>query len=129
MSQVTKQYDLQRRTTDFSKNVLIFCKKLQFSYISKTIIEQVVRSATSIGANYAEANGASSKRDFRNKICICKKEAEETKYWLQLLGVYYENNAKEIKSLLQESHELLLIFQKILLTLKEKIKKQDPIKN
>ena len=72
---------------------------------------QLVRSASSIGANYAEANNAGSKKDFRNKIYICKKESQETKYWLKVLKATLDTAELDILS--QESHELNLIFQKI----------------
>lgn len=60
-----------------------------------------------------EANGASSKKDFRNKIYICKKEAQETKHWLRMLGTALPDTKTELKVLWQEAHELVLIFQKI----------------
>ncbi len=54
--------------------------------LNSNIISQLLRSATSVGANYHEANAASSKNDFRNKIYICRKEIQETEYWLDLFG-------------------------------------------
>ena len=80
------KFDLEERTELFSTKVIEFCKKLPISTINKPIIDQLIRSATSIGANYCEANASSSKRDFRNKIYICKKEANETKYWLRIIS-------------------------------------------
>jgi len=53
----------------------------------KPLISQLVRSSTSVGANYCEANGASSKKDFKNKIHICKKEVQESKHWLHMISV------------------------------------------
>ena len=75
----------EQRLINFSKDVLSFCKTITENTITKPIIAQLVRAATSIGANYSEANNASSKNDFRNKIFICKKESQETKYWLKLM--------------------------------------------
>lgn len=77
-----KQYNLEERTTVFSCAIIDFLKNIQKDVISIPLTSQLIRSATSIGANYCEANGASSKKDFRNKIYICKKEAKETMYWL-----------------------------------------------
>jgi four helix bundle protein len=74
---------------------------------------QLVRSATSIGANYMEANQASSRKDFRNKIKISQKEANETKHWLRMIAVAQENKKEECKKNWQEAHELTLIFAKI----------------
>ena len=60
-----------------------------------------------------EANAASSRKDFRNKIFICKKEAQETKHWLRMLIKCLSENEIEIKKLWQEAQELTMIFQKI----------------
>ncbi len=81
--------------------------------ISDPIIKQIVRSSTGVAANYCEANEASSKRDFKNKINICKKEAHETKYWLKLIRETLTENI-EIEKLQQEALELTLIFSAII---------------
>jgi len=73
-------YDLEERTAIFGENVIDFIKSLEKNEINKPLINQIIRSATSIGANYMEANQASSKKDFKNKIRICQKEANETKH-------------------------------------------------
>lgn len=69
------KYDLEERCCKFAENVIVFLKKLPKDRLLEPLAIQLIRSATSIGANYMEANQASSKRDFRNKITICKKEA------------------------------------------------------
>lgn len=74
----------------------------------------MVRSGTSIGANYCEANNASSKKDFKNKIFICKKESQETKYWLVLLEKSNPERKNDIEILKKECQEFLMIFQKII---------------
>ena len=74
-----KNYDLEERTAKFGENIIVLCKGVKQDSISKPIINQLVRSATSIGANYMEANGASSKKDFRNKIHICKERNPRNK--------------------------------------------------
>jgi four helix bundle protein len=117
MTQFSKAYDLEIRTVQFGAGIIVLCKGLPQSNISSSLVNQLVRSATSIGANYMEANGASSKKDFRNKIYICKKEAQETKYWLKMILSYYPDKESEIVAWLQEVHELVLIFQKIVFTL------------
>lgn len=81
------------------------------------MIEQLTKSATSIGANYAEANNAASKQDFRNKIFIAKKEAAETKYWLELFSEVH-NDKDFCRELWQECHYILMTLQKIISTLK-----------
>ena len=78
------KYDLEERTAQFSENIILLCKKVPQDIVVKPIISQLVRAGTSIGANYMEANGASSRKDFKNKIFMCKKECRETKYWLRL---------------------------------------------
>ena len=109
----TKTYDLEERTAKFGEDIIKFCKALKQDTVSKPIISQLIRSATSIGANYMEANGASSKKDFKNKIHICKKEAQETKHWLRMLAVCIGERKDEISKLWQECQELTLIFGKI----------------
>jgi four helix bundle protein len=115
MIQETKQnkYDLEERTAKFGVSVIELCKKIEQNAITKPIINQIIRSATSIGANYMEANGASSKKDFINKIFICKKEAQETKHWLRMLSSSIDGKNEEIRKIWQECQELTLIFQKI----------------
>ena len=77
------------------------------------IVNQLVKSGTSIGANYCEANGASSKKDFKNKIFICKKEAKETKYWLRMLSNAVDDLRDECMILWDEAQQFTLIFSKI----------------
>jgi len=109
------KFDLEERTLRFSEEIIDFCKTVPKSIISSPIINQLIRSATSIGANYMEANNAASKKDFRNKIFICKKESQETKYWLRLMKKCSEDG--KIDALWQECHEFSLIFQKIISSL------------
>jgi len=117
----TKEYDLEERTAKFSENIIDLVKTIKRDDINRNIIIQLVRAATSIGANYCEANASSSKRDFRNKIFICKKEANETKYWLRILARRHPESKERIKNFWQEAHEFHLIFQKITNTLDKKL--------
>lgn len=119
MTQIkNKTYDLEERTTVFSENLIKLCKKAPKNVITLPIIDQIIRSGTSIGANYCEANGGSSKKDFKNKIFICKKEAKETMYWLRLLAKAASEIASDCRSLWKEVHELTLIFSKIVFNTK-----------
>lgn len=113
-----QKYDLEDRTAKFGENVISFCKKLPQDSISKPLIIQIIRSSTSIGANYMEANNAASKKDFRNKIFICKKESQETTHWLRMLKVCFPDKEATLKILWIEAHELTMIFQKIISSLK-----------
>lgn len=108
-----KEYNLEERCAKFSEEVIIFVKNLKKDTINIPLIDQLIRSATSIGANYFEANGASSKKDFRNKIYICKKESKETGYWIRLIVKNNLNKKDDCIKLWKESHELTLIFSKI----------------
>ena len=87
MDKKNNDYNLEERVAKFGESIIQFCKTARQDVIIKPIINQLIRSGTSIGANYMEANAASSKQDFRNKIYICKKEAQETKYWLRMMVV------------------------------------------
>ena len=117
MNKNKKQYDLEERTLKFSEDIIIFVSRIKRDTITSPLISQLVRSATSIGANYCEANGASSKKDFKNKIYICKKEAKETKYWLQLILKALPDSSEKCKDYLKEAQELTLIFSKIAQTI------------
>lgn len=118
MNKDNKTYDLEERTAKFGESVIRFCKQTMVDSISRPLITQLVRSSTSIGANYMEANGASSKKDFRNKIFICKKEAQETKHWLRMLAVSNPDAKDELKVLWGEAQQLTMIFQKIVNSMK-----------
>lgn len=108
-----KTYDLEERTALFGEKIIELCKKVTKDVVTIPIIGQLIRSGTSIGANYCEANGASSKKDFKNKIFICKKESKETKYWLRMLAKAVGELKEECRELWQETQELTLIFSKI----------------
>lgn len=123
------KYNLEERTAKFAESIIDLCKQAQKDTVSKPIISQLIRSATSIGANYCEANGASSKKDFTHKIFICKKEARETKYWLRMLAKALPNLKDNCKTIWQECQELTLIFSKIAQTSKSNIENSIKIKN
>ena len=111
-------YDLEERTKTFSKIILKLLKNIKRNDSNRNICSQLLRSATSVGANYCEANNAISKKDFRNKIFICKKEIQETKYWIELLATVNSEIKSDLRSIWQEAHELSLIFNKISNSLK-----------
>ena len=96
--------DLQIRTTRLAKEIMAFLKSQKISIYNEHIIKQLLRSSSSIGANYAEACECTSKKDFLHKIAISKKEAKETMYWLDLL------EDPKTTPYWHESHELVLIF-------------------
>lgn len=107
------KYDLEERTAKFGESIIELCKKASKNPVTIPIISQLIRSGTSVGANYSEANGASSRKDFKNKIFICKKEAIETKYWLRMLSKAEQDLKEDCRKIWQEAQELTLIFSKI----------------
>ena len=114
----TRLRELERRILKFGVSVVKKCSDHSNNPSLRPIIDQLIKSSTSIGANYAEANNASSSTDFRNKIFIAKKESGETRYWLRLLSELLPN--EDFTALKQEALELNLIFQKIISTMKSK---------
>ena len=118
MTNSEKSRQLENRTFKFGEDIIKLCRKVKPDNISNPIINQLVRSGASIGANYMEANNASSRKDFTNKIFICKKESEETKYWLKMLLSCYPAEKELIDNLHNECQQLTMIFQKIVATIR-----------
>ncbi len=108
-----KIYNLSDRTAKFGGETIVFLKTVKETNINRSIINQLVRSATSVGANYMEADCAESKRDFNHKIGICKKEAKETTHWLHMLAIAEPLYKEKCRKLWREAHELVLIFSAI----------------
>jgi four helix bundle protein len=109
----SNRYDLEEGTLNFAKGVRDFINKVQKTLTNIEIGKQLIRSAGSVGANYIEANESLSKKDFVLRIKICRKEAKESRYWLNLIccnGTL--DHVRE--SLSQESTELMKIFGAIL---------------
>ena len=104
-----KQFDLEERTARFGEQVVLFAKLLARDPVNVVLVTQLVRAA-SIGANYAEADDAESKKDFRHKIGICRKESRECKHWLRMLAAADPAHVNESRRLWQEAKELNLIF-------------------
>jgi four helix bundle protein len=109
-----KKYDLEERTAVFGEAVIRFVREIPKNEITRPLISQIVRSSTSIGANYVEAEGAQSKKDFRHIIVICKKEAMETRHWLRMLAAALPEKKEECRKLWKEAQELTLILAAIL---------------
>ncbi len=108
-----QKFDLEERTALFGERVIRFCKKVPAGSANNALISQLIRAGTSIGANYCEADDAVSKKDFKNKIGTCRKEARETKYWLRMIATAEENLKNEARELWAEAREIHLIFCKI----------------
>ena len=111
----SKQYDLEDRTFEFAKRVRAIVKKLPKTISNFEDIKQLVKASGSVGANYIEANEALSKKDFKMRIKICRKESKESRYWLRLVDTEGEPELeKERDCLINESTELMNIFGSIL---------------
>ena len=122
MQNDNNNFDLEERTAKFGEEIIKFSKKIPKSIITIPIINQLIRSGTSVGANYCEADGAESGKDFRHKIAICKKEAKETKHWLRMIAVSVSELKEEARALWKEAQELTLIFSSSINTSRKKKK-------
>lgn len=114
------KYELEERVEKFGENIIDLVKKVKVTSITKSIVEQLVRSGTSVGANYFEANGASSKKDFINKVYISKKEAKETQHWLRMLSKADLSVIVDARILYKETQELAMIFSTIIANTKNR---------
>ncbi len=103
-------FDLEERTAKFGESVIAFVKTIPVNVITTPLIGQLVRAGTSIGANYCEADDSDSKKDFRFKIGLCRREAKETKHWLRMVVAAEPALRESAKPLWKEAKELNLIF-------------------
>lgn len=108
------------RVTTFVKDFLGCLRKIPPNTINKALLSQAVRSASSIGANYCEALESESRRDFAHKMSVCKKEAKETIYWIDLLYSQNEDFQAELTKFRSEVHQYVLIFAKSQMTARGK---------
>lgn len=115
MSQI-KDSIIAKRAYDFGLQVITMTKFIEKSYENIVLIKQIIRSATSIGANIEEALGANSKKEFTHSMNVAKKEARETIYWLKLIADINPNLQKRLQDLLKENQEVIMILTKIVKT-------------
>ena len=109
-SSAAQSFDLEERTAKFGEKVIDFVNSLAHGRVLDVLVNQIVRSATSVGANYTEADCACSKKDFQHRINLCRKEAKETKHWLRMIAKAEPKTKDSGRQLWQEAHELTLIF-------------------
>ncbi|MBU1017548.1 four helix bundle protein [Patescibacteria group bacterium] len=114
--------ELEKRTLEFSKNLINVLQKLPKNLINYKLIGQAIDSGTSIGANYREANASESPKDFKHKINISFKEAKETEFWLSNLITANPDYKDDLSPLHQESDELMRIFGKSVTTCRQNLK-------
>jgi four helix bundle protein len=109
---------LSERLLNFAASIIKFVRSLRKDQINNHLVRQLVRSATSAGANYEEACSAESLADFVHKLQITLKELNETLYWLKLIDKFQVNAG--IKSIIQENKELCAIVARSVLTAKNR---------
>jgi four helix bundle protein len=108
-------FDLEERTLNFAKRVRFFVRQLPRTLANIEDSKQVVRSSGSIAANYAEADESVSTKDFLFRLKICRKESKESKIHLKLVDTGESENLENLRlELIQEAHELVLIFNAII---------------
>ena len=107
-------FDLEERTLNFAKRIVRMCKALPNNTVNFKLIDQIIRSAGSVGANYREANDALGKKDFLMRMKITRKETKETQFWLELIIEANPELKERIRELLNESIELKKIFSAII---------------
>lgn len=117
------KYDLEERTAIFGERVIKFTQGLPRTVVTLPIISQLIRSATSIGANYCEANDAESRQDFKHKLGICRKESRETMHWFRMLVAAVPDCAVGARILWQEAKECNLIFSAAIRSTKDSKKR------
>ena len=104
---------MDERTAQFGEAVIDFAKKVPLGPLTNRLIDQLVGAGTSVGANYCEADDAVSKKEFRHRIGICKKEARETKFFIRMIVRAVPVLREDAKLLWKEAKELHLIFSAI----------------
>lgn len=112
--QNSKKYDLEDRTLSFAKRIINLIKSLPKNSINSRLTDQLIRSGTSMGANYREANETETRKDFLFRVRISRKEGKETIYWLNLIIDANPEFSERIEPLLQETMELVKIFAAII---------------
>jgi len=112
-SEGSPNFDLEERTARFGEAVIDICKRIALGPRTNRLIDQLTGRGTSIGANYAEADDALSKKDFAKIIGICREESRETKFFLRMTARACPELKLELRRLWLEAHELNLIFSRI----------------
>ena len=105
-----RDFDLAERTAVFGETVIRFVRGLHRDDVSGPLIRQLVRSATSVGANYAEADEAGSRKEFQYRISVCVRESRETQYWLRMIAAACPESKDLARRHWQEAKELTLVF-------------------
>lgn len=110
---IQRAFNLAERTAQFGEEAIRFCRGIRRDAVVMPLIRQLVRSATSIGANYVEADEAGSKKEFTYRISVCRREARETQYWLRMIVAAKPELRDQARTLWREAKELVLILAAI----------------
>lgn len=113
-----KQQDIRERTFQFALATVTNCVRIKEEHKEYILTGQLIRSATSVGANMREARNAESKADFIHKLSICQKECDESIYWLELLMALLKREQNDMQELYNEANQLLKIIRTILIRTK-----------
>ena len=115
LNEEEKPYNIRHRAYYFSKEVVMFVKSCAYDKVYSSLFDQLIRSATSIGANIVEGRAGSSKKDWKKFFVIALKSANETKYWLCLIRDTMETDKVKVADLLKEADEISNIIAKIII--------------
>jgi four helix bundle protein len=118
VEEAEKVYNIKHRAYLFAKEVVLYVSRLEYEKIHFSIFDQLIRSATSVGANLVEGRAGASKNDFLKFYIIALKSANETKYWLCLIRDTLELDKNRLKELLTEADEISKIIAKIIISTK-----------
>lgn len=118
LSEGEKPYNIGHRCFYFSRDVIFFVKNSKYEKVFHSMFDQLIRSATSIGANVVEGKSGSTKKDWRNFYVIALKSANETKYWLCLIKETMEVPNLKINELITEADEISKIIASIIVKAK-----------
>lgn len=116
-----KPYNIRHRCYYFARDVILFVKECKYDRVYGSLFDQLIRSASSIGANLVEGKAGSSRKDWKNFLAIALKSANETKYWLCLIRDTVSLNTESLTRLLKEAEEISNIIAKILIKANSKI--------
>ncbi len=108
-----RRYDLEERTAQFGEAILQFARKITIGPVTEPLIGQIVRAATSIGANSCEADDAGSRKGFRYRISVRKREARESKHWLRMIATAVPALNEEARTHSREAKGLHLVFNAV----------------
>ena len=119
----------KKRTKQFGLRTIKLAESLPNNWATRTLAHQLLRSATSVGANYRAACRARSRAEFRAKLGICEEEADESLYWMELLIESGKVKASRLKDLIAEGKEILAVIISSIKTSRKKTNSKSAIRN